>query len=74
MNPLRAGLERDGWYIRVTRWAQGWQVGAYWPSFPSKFGASSGWLSTEDEAWADLAPKIAAVKLLPEFPGKPASE
>ncbi len=68
MNPVREALQENGWYIRVTRWSMGWQVGAYWPTFPAKLGASSGWFPSEDEAWADLLPRVEAVKALPEFP------
>lgn len=64
----REHLENEGWLIRITRWHQGYQVGAYWPTHPHKFGTSSDWKATEAEAWTDLAPKLEAVRAMPDFP------
>ena len=69
VSELRKHLEDEGWFVRVTRWSQGWQVGAYWPSFPARFGAHSTWRATEDEAWQELESPIARLRSEPDFPG-----
>jgi hypothetical protein len=68
MSDLRARLEAEGWFIRITRWSMGWQVGAYWPSHPARFGANSGWHPSEEAAWLDLGAKVDALRALPDFP------
>lgn len=51
---------------RYTQWMQGHQVGVYHPSWPAKYGASTAWCKTEDEAWergVALANEVAAAYL-----------
>ncbi|MFM2151850.1 MAG: hypothetical protein RL199_285 [Pseudomonadota bacterium] len=55
---LRDRLVAEGWFLNVTRWTDGWQVSAYWPAHPARYGAHSCWCRTEAEAWQDLAPAV----------------
>jgi hypothetical protein len=55
---LRDRLVSEGWFLNVTRWTDGWQVSAYWPAHPARYGAHSRWCPTEDEAWQDLTPAV----------------
>jgi hypothetical protein len=55
---LRDRLVAEGWFVNITRWTDGWQVAAYWPSHPARFGAHSGWFRSEEEAWHHLSPAV----------------
>lgn len=55
---LRDRLVSEGWFLNVTRWTDGWQVAAYWPAHPARYGAHSGWCRTEDAAWRQLEPAV----------------